>query len=139
MWTVLYRVLEPGANLHPLECLLVYLAPLWFLALEGALGEQLLTLATWNFLCQLSLFVVFVHVPALLTGHMSYGDRHLALTWLIALLSLGPSDASLGSSHSLAAHLTPHLAHFAVTQLHFTLSQPISLSLGSLHPPTQPV
>jgi len=74
MWTVLYRVLEPGANLHPLECLLVYLSPLWFLVLEGALGEQLLTLAKWNFLCQLTLFVVFVHVPAFLTGHMSYVD-----------------------------------------------------------------
>jgi len=72
----LYRLLEPGANLHPLEWIVCYGLVAWFATFESSSewGNAIKELAAWNAKCQFVLFLVMVQIPTLLTGHMSYVD-----------------------------------------------------------------
>ena len=53
---VLYRLLEPGARIHPLELPFMYVLPIaWFLSLDGEWGQAITSLFTFNAACQLGL------------------------------------------------------------------------------------
>lgn len=91
--SVLYRLLEPGANLHPLEALLMYIIPVWFLTVDGEYGDDLLALAKWNAACQICMFLVLVQIPTMLTGHMSYVD----MGWPLGLCILAVNTFLYGS------------------------------------------
>jgi len=71
-----FRLVEPGANLHPLEIIPVYAFAFWFAMLGGGgdWGKTIVKLATTNAVLQLALFVVVVQIPSYITGHMSYVD-----------------------------------------------------------------
>jgi steroid 5-alpha reductase family enzyme len=81
----LYRLVEPGGNLHRYEWLVYYSLGSWFTEMGGSWGQRLLDLAFWNAACQLCLFLPVVQLPALLTGHMSYVD----IGWPVGLTLMG--------------------------------------------------
>merc|ERR1711959_885348 len=99
--SVLYRLLEPGANLHPLEALLMYIIPVWFLTVDGEYGDDLLALAKWNAACQICMFLVLVQIPTMLTGHMSYVD----MGWPLGLCILAVNTFLYGSGGNQARSL----------------------------------
>ena len=46
--SVLYRLIEVGANLHYAEVVLFYPTALWFWTVAGEWGEDIRSLASWN-------------------------------------------------------------------------------------------
>ena len=82
--TIVYRLLEPGANLHPAEIVVYYGLPFWYGTVAGPWGEALRELAAWNTTCQLLVFLPLVQVPSFLTGHMAYVD----IGWPLGLMVL---------------------------------------------------
>lgn len=81
----LYRLVEPGANMHRLEWYVVYTLAAWYTEIGGDWGKRVLELALLNATCQLCLFLPLVQLPALLTGHMSYVD----IGWPAGLTLMG--------------------------------------------------
>jgi len=73
---LVYRLVEPGANLHPLEILPVYACAFWFSLVGGTgdWGDDIVEFATANAVVQLVLFVVVVQIPSFVTGIMSNVD-----------------------------------------------------------------
>eukprot|EP01063_Lacrimia_lanifica_P032148 TRINITY_DN5441_c0_g2_i1.p1 TRINITY_DN5441_c0_g2~~TRINITY_DN5441_c0_g2_i1.p1 ORF type:complete len:358 (+),score=96.83 TRINITY_DN5441_c0_g2_i1:88-1161(+) len=88
--TTLYRLVEPGANLHWMEWVAVYGACVWcwWAAQSGAFGDAFL----WNAGCQLALFAAVVQVPTFVTGHMSYVD----IGWPVGVVVLGVNAVLYG-------------------------------------------
>ena len=83
--SLFFRLIKPGANLHPLEAILIYGCAFWFAVVgSGAWGAAIGELAYWNALLQLSLFVVVVQIPCFITGKMSNVD----LAWPTGLVCL---------------------------------------------------
>eukprot|EP00656_Telonema_subtile_P055914 TRINITY_DN8812_c0_g1_i2.p1 TRINITY_DN8812_c0_g1~~TRINITY_DN8812_c0_g1_i2.p1 ORF type:complete len:374 (+),score=74.25 TRINITY_DN8812_c0_g1_i2:201-1322(+) len=95
----LWRYLQVGAKLSPLECLLAYCFPLVFLSLDSTLPE-LQALFFSNLISQLLLFVVVVQVPLFLTGNMIYVD----IGWPSGLVLLATS-ALRGNGYWLRRYL----------------------------------
>lgn len=81
----LYRLVEPGANLHRWEWYVVYAMAAWYTEVGGEWGERLQEVAFFNAACQLCIFLPLVQLPALLTGHMSYVD----IGWPAGLTTMG--------------------------------------------------
>ena len=77
------RILQLGANLHPIECAVAYLLPLVIFALPDEHGE-LKELVWRNTATQVALFVPLCQLPVLLTGKMSYVD----IAWPLGLCAL---------------------------------------------------
>jgi len=81
-WSVLYRLIEPGGNLHPIEILPLYGCALWwFCAVVTEVGpspslwcEALRDAFLVNLAQQLILFAIVVQAPTFVTGRMSYVD-----------------------------------------------------------------
>jgi steroid 5-alpha reductase family enzyme len=94
-----YRMIEPGAKLHPIEVLPFYgVAFAFFLASLSATatnswGEEIFNLWSINTALQLGLFTLVVQIPTYVTGHMSYVD----IGWPIGLCVLSLTSLFLGS------------------------------------------
>ena len=99
--SLLYRLVEPGANLYPLEVIPLYGLAAWFACLQGEWGAALGEVAWQNALCQICLFVVVVQLPTLLTGHMSYVD----IGWPCGLCVLAYNALSASSGDATRARL----------------------------------
>eukprot|EP00531_Pseudo-nitzschia_arenysensis_P005513 CAMPEP_0116145650 /NCGR_PEP_ID=MMETSP0329-20121206/16718_1 /TAXON_ID=697910 /ORGANISM="Pseudo-nitzschia arenysensis, Strain B593" /LENGTH=83 /DNA_ID=CAMNT_0003641293 /DNA_START=21 /DNA_END=268 /DNA_ORIENTATION=- len=77
MLSLIYHIIKPGANLHPLEVIPFYGCALWFFVVgsgAGAWGAAIQELATANAILQLALFTVVVQIPCYVTGKMSNVD-----------------------------------------------------------------
>eukprot|EP00040_Diaphanoeca_grandis_P005649 m.33876 g.33876 ORF g.33876 m.33876 type:complete len:352 (-) comp16886_c0_seq2:44-1099(-) len=90
---VIYRLIEPGANLHVVEAVVWYALVFWFAFVQGEWGSMILELAWSNFVLQTVLFVVVVQIPLFFTGRMAYVD----IAWPsglvgIAVLALRNTD-----------------------------------------------
>lgn len=86
-----YHYVQVGARVTPLETLIVYILPYFFLA--SLFREWFL----WNALCQLVLFIPVVQIPAFLTGHMAYVD----IGWPVGLLVLAANAIRYGQGYWL--------------------------------------
>jgi steroid 5-alpha reductase family enzyme len=86
MLNIIFRLVEPGACLHPLEWLVVYTLPGLFFSIGSTpeWSEALEVLFQHNFICQLVLFTFVVQLPTLVTGKMSYVD----IGWPLGLVVL---------------------------------------------------
>lgn len=85
--THVYRYLECGAQLHPVETLLVYAS------LPFVLSSSLQDFFLANGVMQLSLFVLVVQLPLFFTGHMLYVD----IGWPTGLVLLALNGLRLGT------------------------------------------
>ena len=107
---LLFHLLEPGSNLHPIEIIPVYALAFWFLIVKQAAtlqvqvieqhqqessvvdvgvafedwGTSLFNLAVTNAIVQFALFIIVVQIPAYVTGCMSNVD----IAWPTGLVLL---------------------------------------------------
>jgi len=84
-----YHLVQVGARITPLESLLVYSLPLFFLM------SHFREWFTWNLVCQFTLFVPVVQLPAFITGHMAYVD----IGWPSGLVLLAYNATTLGDGY----------------------------------------
>jgi len=86
-WSVFFRLMAPGARLHPLEAIPFYGCAVWFAVVESEVGDwghEIAKLAITNAFLQAGLFLVVVQIPCWCTGIMSNVD----LAWPSGLVSL---------------------------------------------------
>ena len=108
---LLFHLLEPGSNLHPIEIIPVYALAFWFLIVKQAAtlqvqvieqhqqessvvdvgvafedwGTSLFNLAVTNAIVQFALFIIVVQIPAYVTGCMSNVD--IAWHWTCSFIN----------------------------------------------------
>lgn len=90
----LYRLLEPGASLHPFEVLIMFSLPVAFFAVQDTWGDDIFSLFQWNALCQIVIFAVMVNIPTYVTGRMSYVD----MGWPTGLFVMGLNAVVFGTA-----------------------------------------
>jgi steroid 5-alpha reductase family enzyme len=101
-----YRLIEPGAKLHPIELLPFYLLPSFFYFVSGTdWGADIVATCLLNLFIQGVLFLLVVQIPTAVTGHMSYVDIGwpcglvaLAITCLVDGNSTDPTRKNLAAT-----------------------------------------
>jgi len=73
-WSVFFRLMAPGARLHPLEAIPFYGCAVWFAVVGSEVGDwghEIAKLAITNAFLQAGLFLVVVQIPCWCTGIMN--------------------------------------------------------------------